>query len=62
MQAIHVKPLLKENNPRTVMMTSEEAQQYKDCVKDRLVDATESIIYMCGMAPFDLDDACLDMF
>ena len=33
-----------------------------DIAKDMLVDATESAIYMCGMAPLDLDDPFFDIF
>ncbi len=33
-----------------------------DIAKDRLVDATESAIYMCGMAALDLDDSFFDIF
>ena len=30
--------------------------------KDMLVDATEFLIYMCGMAPLDPDAPCFDIF
>ena len=33
-----------------------------DIAKDMLVDVTESAIYMCGIAPLDLDDPFFDIF
>jgi hypothetical protein len=30
--------------------------------KDKLDDAAESLIYMCGMAPLDPEDPCFDIF
>jgi hypothetical protein len=35
---------------------------YVAFAKDKPVDATESLIYMCGMAPLDPDDPYFDIF
>ena len=53
---------LKENNQDPATPTSEEVKQYMVFAKAKLVDATESLIYMCGMAPLDPDDPCFDIF
>ena len=43
-------------------MTANEVQQCKAVAKDMLVDASESIIYMCGMVPLDPADPCFEFF
>ena len=53
---------LSANNPDPATTTQVELKQYMDIAKDMLVDATESAIYMCGMAPLDLDDPFFDIF
>jgi hypothetical protein len=59
---VHMKPPLEENDQDPATPTSKEVKQYKAFAKDRLDDATESLIYMCGMAPLDPDDPCFDIF
>ncbi len=59
---VHMKPPLEENNQDPTTPTSKEVKQYRAFAKDRLVHATESLIYMCGMAPLDPDDHCFDIF
>ena len=53
---------LSAKTPDPATMTPAELKQYMDIAKDRLVDATESAIYMCGMAALDLDDPFFDIF
>jgi hypothetical protein len=53
---------LSANNPDSATMTPAELKQYMDIAKVRRVDATESAIYMCGMAALDLDDPFFDIF
>jgi hypothetical protein len=43
-------------------MTEEEVQQYTSSAKDIMVDATEYIIYMCGMTPLEPNYTCFDIF
>jgi hypothetical protein len=43
-------------------MTKEEMQKYRVLAKDRLRDAMESLIFICGMAPLDSDDPMYDIF
>ena len=38
------------------------SQEYISLVKDRLHDAMESSIFICGMAPLDPDDPCYGIF
>ena len=40
----------------------DEVQKYRVMAKDRLLNAMESTIYMCEMAPLDSDDPCHDIF
>ncbi len=42
--------------------TGTTSQEYISFVKDRLHDAMESSIFICGMAPLDPDDPCYDIF
>ena len=43
-------------------VTPEEVRQYMAMARGKLQDATESPIYICGMAPLDPDDPCFDIF
>jgi hypothetical protein len=43
-------------------MTKEDVKNYRALAKDRLRDATESTIFVCGMAPLDFDDPLYDIF
>jgi hypothetical protein len=43
-------------------MTKEEIQAYRVVAKNRLHDATESPIFICGMAALDYDDPFYNMF
>ena len=38
------------------IVSKEETQNYRDLAKDKLRDAMESIIFVCGMAPMYSDD------
>jgi len=42
--------------------TGATSQEYISYVKDRLHDAMESSIFICGMAPLDPDDPCYGIF
>jgi hypothetical protein len=42
--------------------TGATSQEYISFVKDRLHDAMESSIFICGMAPLDPDDPCYGIF
>jgi len=42
--------------------TTEDVHQYQAMAKGRLIDATESTIFICGMAPLDPDDPFHDIF
>ncbi len=37
-------------------------QNYRSMSRDMLQDATESTIFVCGMAPLDADDPLYDVF
>ena len=43
-------------------VTKEEIKSYRAVAKDRLSDAIESTIFVCGMAPLDPDDPMYDIF
>ena len=43
-------------------VTAREVQEFRAMLKDKLHDATESDIYMCGMTALNHDDPCYDMF
>jgi hypothetical protein len=45
---IHMKHPLLTNNPNIATTTLEEVHQYKAFAKDKAVDATKSLISMCG--------------
>ena len=38
------------------------SQEQISCVKDRLLDAMDSSIFLCGVAPLDPDDPCYGIF
>jgi hypothetical protein len=42
--------------------TGATSQEYISFVKERLVDAMDSTIFSCGMAPLDPDDPCYSIF
>ncbi len=44
------------------LVTKEEITNYRAVAKDRLRDAMESTIFVCGMAPLDTDDPMYDIF
>ena len=46
----------------THVITEAEVKRYIALAKDRMLDAIESTIFMCGMAPVDPDDPCYDIF
>ncbi len=43
-------------------LTTRRVHEYRAMVKDKLHNAMESTIYMCGMAALAHDDPCYDMF
>ena len=42
--------------------SADEVQKYKAMAKDRLLDATESTLFMYWMASLDPDDPCYAIF
>jgi hypothetical protein len=58
-------PPLNPDNATTLEappVTPEEVRQYMAMARGKLQDALESPIYICGMAPLDLDDPCYEIF
>ena len=56
----HLKPSLLEDGQDNT--SADEVKKYRAMAKDRLLDAMESAIFMCGMAPLDPDDPCYAIF
>jgi hypothetical protein len=56
----HLKPPLPHDGMESA--SADEVQKKKAMAKDKLLDAMKSIIFMCGMAPLDLDDPCYAIF
>ena len=50
-----------EDNPSEPVIP-QQVHEYRIMVKDKLTDAIESTIYMCGMVVLDLDAPCFDIF
>jgi len=56
-------PLDPETAPdNTHAITEAEVKRYRALAKDRLLDAIESAIFLCGMAPLDPDEPCHNIF
>jgi hypothetical protein len=45
-----------------VIYTEAEVKRYITMAKDRLQDAIENTLFICGMAPLDPDNPCYDIF
>jgi hypothetical protein len=62
----HMKPPLPQatqgNVDDIVLAPAHELHMYRTMARDRLHDAMESPIFVCGMAPLDPDDPCYDVF
>ena len=52
-------PLLEDGQDNA---SADEVKKYKAMAKDRSLDATESTIVICGIAPLDPDDPCYAIF
>ena len=54
-------PTIQNNSDGIVLTPAIEMQKYRAMARDKSHDATESTIFVCGMAPMDADDPFHDV-